>query len=566
MHNPQSLSEMRALLASHGLEPNKALGQHFLADPNIVMKIVRTAGVGPGDQVLEVGPGTGTLTAALASTGAKVVAYELDRSLAPVLEATLSGFPNVEVRFQDATLLEGGELPDTGEWTMVANLPYNVGTPLVLSLLRSAPMIKRFVVMLQKEVADRFMADPGSKTYGLPSVIVGLHAEVTDSFFVPPQVFFPPPNVGSAVIVLDRVTASPSSERAIEIAETAFKKRRKMLRGSLRGMFHDVVAAFQIAGIPSTARPEELSADDFIRLAKVDSRGASGAAHPKVNLSLEVFPVDATGMHPLRSLVQALDVHETLFAETWVEDTMTFVSEQTLLFDSGRPPIPLDETNLVFQAITALRATGAAVPHLKFSLDKTLPIAAGMGGGSADAAVALLLAAELFEVTDEQVKVAAQATGADVPAVMTGGTLLMEGYGEKLTPLDFAGGYSLLIAVPDLLVPTADVYRHWDEMGGPRGEERPLEGLPQSLRQYGPFRNDLEPAALDLHPELATYRTRLEAEFGRTFFFSGSGPTMFAFLSLDEEVEVSPSKAEQLTLRSLFITNPYQNGASVTDR
>ena len=560
MHNPQSLSEMRALLASHGLEPNKTLGQHFLADPNIVMKIVGTAGVGPGDQVLEVGPGTGTLTAALASTGAKVVAYELDRSLAPVLEATLSGFPNVEVRFQDATLLEGGELPDTGAWTMVANLPYNVGTPLVLSLLRSAPMIKRFVVMLQKEVADRFMADPGSKTYGLPSVIVGLHAEVTDSFFVPPQVFFPPPNVGSAVIVLDRVTASPSSERAIEIAATAFKKRRKMLRGSLRAMFRDVLKAFEAAGISPTARPEELSADDFVRLAEAESRRVRGEAHPKVNLSLEVFPVDATGMHPLRSVVQALEVCETLSVEAADADSLTLVS------DRGRGLMPLDETNLVLKAIAALRASGAAVPHLKFSLDKTLPIAAGMGAGSADAAVALLLAAELCEATDEQVKVAAEATGADVPAVMTGGTLLMEGFGEKLTPLDFAGGYSLLVTVPDLLVPTAEVYRRWDEMGGPRGEERPLEDLPQSLRQYGPFRNDLEPAALDLHPELATYRARVEVEFGRTFFFSGSGPTMFAFLDADEEVQVSPTMAEQLGLRSLFITNPYQNGASVTDR
>jgi 4-diphosphocytidyl-2C-methyl-D-erythritol kinase len=142
----------------------------------------------------------------------------------------------------------------------------------------------------------------------------------------------------------------------------------------------------------------------------------------------------------------------------------------------------------------------------------------------------------------------------------------MEGYGEKLTPLEFAGGYSLLIAVPDLYVPTAEVYRRWDEMGGPRGEERALEALPEPLRPYGPFRNDLEPAAVDLHPELATYRTRLETEFGRTFFFSGSGPTMFAFLDVDEEVGVSSTNAQELGLRALFITNPYENGASVTDR
>ncbi len=560
MHNPQSLSEMRELLARHRLEPKKALGQHFLADPNIVMKIVRTAGVGEGDQVLEVGPGTGTLTAALGSTGATVIAYEVDRTLEPVLDDTLADFPNVSVVFKDATELESGVLPGEGEWTMVANLPYNVGTPLVLSLLRTAPQIKRFVVMVQKEVADRFVAEPGSKTYGLPSVIVGLHTSRTDSFFVPPQVFFPPPNVGSAVVTLDRAPASEHAEFAVEIAATAFKKRRKMLRASLQGIFDDPTLICVAAGVAPTARPEDLSADQFVALAKTATRSRVAKAHPKLNLSLEVFPPDPSGYHPLKSVVQTLQVSESLLALPSRAD------EMELTQPDRSESVPTGPDNLVLKAVSALRSAGADVPPLKFVLAKTLPVAAGIGAGSADAAAAMLLAAEFCEVTPEQMRAAAEATGADVPVVLVGGTALMEGYGERVTPLPFAGGYRLLVAVPNVMVSTPEVYKAWDELGSPLGEERPLAALPDELRHLGPFRNDLEPAAISLVPRLVEYRRQLEAHFGVVFFFSGSGPTMFAFLDPEATVVTSPQSADELDLRDLFVTDPIQDGASVMDR
>lgn len=564
MHNPQSLTEMRELLAQHGLEPKKALGQHFLADPNIVMKIVRTSGVGPGDQVLEVGPGTGTLTAALGSTGAAVTAYEVDQSLEPILTDVLAELPNVEVVFKDATTLENGEMPGEGDWVMVANLPYNVGTPLVLSLLRTAPQIKRFVVMIQKEVADRFVAAPGSKAYGLPSVIVGMFCGRTDSFFVPPQVFFPPPNVGSAVVTLDRATAPPLAEEAIAIAAVAFGKRRKMIRSSLKALFADVTAACEAAGVAPTARPEELSPEDFCRLAAVAAQPSvpvrSAQAHPKLNLSLEVFGADESQMHPLRSVVQTLGISEKLSATPAANDSVVLGSS----FGAGL--VPLTQDNLVLKAVRALRATGATVPALKFTLDKCLPIAAGIGAGSADAAAALLLCAEFGEVSEQQLQAAAVAVGADVPAVLQGGTLLMEGYGEQLTQLDFVDGYALLVAVPDVLLSTPEVYSKWDELGGPRGEERPTEALPAPLRALGPFRNDLEPAAVALVPELTEYRTTLEERFGATFFFSGSGPTMFAFLPEDHGIEIAETDASQLGLRELLITTPHRNGASLNHR
>jgi 16S rRNA (adenine1518-N6/adenine1519-N6)-dimethyltransferase len=265
----QSRSEIRALLDRHGLRPKKRLGQHFLADRNIVDKIVRTAGVGPGDRVVEIGPGTGTLTAALAAAGASVVAYEVDEALEPVLAETLGSLPGVEVRFADAATVDFSADLVGEPWALVANLPYNVGTPIVLDVLRHVPAVDRVVVMVQAEVAGRFAAEPGSRAYGLPSVVVGLHAEVLDSFDVPAQVFVPPPNVGSTVVALRRVPAPAAAERAIALASTGFAQRRKMLRASLREILDDPTAALGTAGIDPTARAEVLTPDDWLRLAEV---------------------------------------------------------------------------------------------------------------------------------------------------------------------------------------------------------------------------------------------------------------------------------------------------------
>lgn len=263
----QTRSEIRALLERHGLTPRRHLGQHFLADPNIVDKIVRVASVGPGDRVVEVGPGTGTLTAALAATGARVVAWEVDEGLRPVLDETLGNLDGVDVRFGDAARVDFDAELDAGTWVLVANLPYNVGTPIVLDVLRHVPRIARLVVMVQAEVADRFAAEPGSKAYGLPSVVVGLHARLVDAFDVPAQVFVPPPNVASTVVVLERVPAPDGAEMAIELAAAGFGQRRKMLRTALRSVIDDPVARCEAAGIDPTRRAEELGPAEWLTLA-----------------------------------------------------------------------------------------------------------------------------------------------------------------------------------------------------------------------------------------------------------------------------------------------------------
>ena len=244
------------------------MGQHFLADPNIVARIVETAGVGPSTQVLELGPGTGALTVALGAAAGRVLAYEVDERYRPVLAEVLAG-TDVEVRFADATRVDfAAELPP-GEWMLVANLPYNVGTPIVLDLLRFVPRVTSMLVMVQHEVAERLAAAPGSKVYGVPSVVAQIHSTVKIRFRVPPQVFVPPPNVGSAVVSLIRTPPPPSAERAIRLAGAAFHQRRKMIRSSLADVLSAPEEVLDRAGIPGSARAEDLSPGDYVRLAGV---------------------------------------------------------------------------------------------------------------------------------------------------------------------------------------------------------------------------------------------------------------------------------------------------------
>lgn len=262
----QTRSEITDLLKRHGLAPIHRLGQHFLADANITRKIVDLAGVGPGSKVVEVGAGTGTLTRALAASGAAVVAYEVDTGLGPVLEEVTSGL-DVEVRLVDVTDADLSVDLEGDGWAMVANLPYNVGTPLVLDALQNAANIDVFVVMVQKEVARRLVARVGDADYGLPSVVAGIYSDAALAFTVPPQVFYPPPNVDSAVVRLDRRPAPPEAGRAVEIARAGFGQRRKMLRRSLASVAVDPVALLDAAGIEPTRRAEELSPDEYLMLA-----------------------------------------------------------------------------------------------------------------------------------------------------------------------------------------------------------------------------------------------------------------------------------------------------------
>lgn len=267
-----SRSEIRRLLAAHDHRPTYSFGQNFLADPNIVRRIVAEAELDGSSQVIEIGAGTGTITAVLAERARIVVAYEIDVSLEPILAETLGARKNVELRFEDASRIRLDEALGPGTWTMVGNLPYNVGTGIVLDTLKGSSRVTRIVVMVQREVADRLLADAGSKTYGLPSVTIGLHAHARFAFSVPPQVFEPQPRVESAVIVLDRKVAPRYAGRAIELASVAFGQRRKMLRRSLLSVLGDPESTLAEAGIDPTSRPEQLAPLEFVAIAQAEER------------------------------------------------------------------------------------------------------------------------------------------------------------------------------------------------------------------------------------------------------------------------------------------------------
>jgi 16S rRNA (adenine1518-N6/adenine1519-N6)-dimethyltransferase len=264
--------QVRSLLEEHGLSPSRALGQNFVADPNTVRRIARLADVGPGDRVVEIGPGLGSLTLALAETGASVTAVELDRHLLPILRSVVEP-AGVRVVQGDAPRLDwAAVLGDGGDpWALVANLPYNVATPLVLDLLADVPAIERMLVMVQREVGERLAARPGDKAYGIPSVKVAYRATAEVVGRVAASVFIPVPRVESVLVRLRRLPAPPvpgDPARLFRLVEAGFGQRRKMLRRSLAGLVD--ADGFARAGVRPEARAEELDLAAWSRLAARD--------------------------------------------------------------------------------------------------------------------------------------------------------------------------------------------------------------------------------------------------------------------------------------------------------
>ncbi|MBI3649384.1 MAG: 16S rRNA (adenine(1518)-N(6)/adenine(1519)-N(6))-dimethyltransferase RsmA [Actinobacteria bacterium] len=261
---------VRDLAARHGIRPSKALGQHFLIDPNLARAIATDAGVGPEDRVVEVGAGLGSLTVALSATGARVLAIEFDRALLPALREAVKGRPGVRVLGADASKLDWRETLGPGSWTMCANLPYNIAVPLVQRVLAEAPGVRRLAVMVQREVAERFVARPGEEGYGPVSVLVAYHTEASLLRRVPPEVFWPRPKVGSAVVLLERRTR-PAVEvdpiRLRRVVDAGFAGRRKTMRVALRSLSEDPERVLRAAGVDPAARAEQLSLAAFARIA-----------------------------------------------------------------------------------------------------------------------------------------------------------------------------------------------------------------------------------------------------------------------------------------------------------
>lgn len=269
-----SAGDVRALAALLDLRPTKQLGQNFVIDPNTVRRLVRVAAVGPDEVVVEVGPGLGSLTLGLLPEVARVVAVEIDPRLAAQLPLTVSSrepslVDRLEVVTEDALLLE--DLPGPPPTAFVANLPYNVAVPVLLRLLDKLPSLRHGLVMVQSEVADRLAAQPGSKTYGIPSVKAAWYAQVATAGSIGRSVFWPAPNVDSALVAFTRRPPPPGDRAAtFAVIDAAFAQRRKTLRAALAGWAGSPAEAetrLRAAGIDPSLRGEMLSVTDFARLA-----------------------------------------------------------------------------------------------------------------------------------------------------------------------------------------------------------------------------------------------------------------------------------------------------------
>lgn len=265
-------ADVRRLADQLGIRPTKRRGQNFVIDANTVRRIVATAGVGVDDIVVEVGPGLGSLTLGLLGTGAPVTAVEIDAALAGGLAATVAAYAPEQAGL--LSVVHGDALHATlatPPTLLVANLPYNVAVPVLLHLWASQPSLRRALVMVQREVAERLAAPPGSRVYGVPSVKAAWSADVRLAGTIARQVFWPVPNVDSALVAMQRrppPTTAAGRERVFEVVDTAFGQRRKMLRSSLATLATsgDVERALTAAGVDPTDRPERISAEAFARI------------------------------------------------------------------------------------------------------------------------------------------------------------------------------------------------------------------------------------------------------------------------------------------------------------
>jgi len=264
------------MLEKHGLAPRRAFGQNFVVDANTVRRIARLAEVGPQDFVLEIGAGLGSLTLALAETGATIVAVEIDNGVVDVLRENIAGLSNVEVIHADAMQLDWSGLTDKSRcWHVVANLPYNVATSIVADLLDLVPEVKRMLVMVQSEVGDRLVARSGSEAYGAVSVKIDYWATSKIVGHVPSSVFFPQPKVESALVEIRR-RSRPAIDNVVAaelfaLVRAGFARRRKMLR---RALADSVVAQdFVDADVNPESRAEELDLNAWGRLrTTIDAR------------------------------------------------------------------------------------------------------------------------------------------------------------------------------------------------------------------------------------------------------------------------------------------------------
>jgi 4-diphosphocytidyl-2-C-methyl-D-erythritol kinase len=276
-------------------------------------------------------------------------------------------------------------------------------------------------------------------------------------------------------------------------------------------------------------------------------------AHAKVNLGLRVGRLRGDGFHPLRSIFQSI---------SWSDRLELQAGEDDGIMGWRGEAVPDGDANLAWQAVMAVRRAVGSDVAVRLRLDKRIPVAAGLGGGSADAATALHLAGRVFHAGRADLASLAPALGSDVPFCLVGGTAVVTGRGEIVAPLPALVGYGLALVVPAIELATPEVYGTWDALGGPAGPEVGGSTLPPVLRDHTPLVNDLYPAAAAVAPQLDDWRAELEAAWGRPVLMTGSGPTLFGFF-VDVEEAAAALGATPRGARATFAAEPLARGWEV---
>ncbi|WP_160115367.1 4-(cytidine 5'-diphospho)-2-C-methyl-D-erythritol kinase [Varibaculum vaginae] len=653
------------------IRPTKQLGQNFVTEPSAIRKIVREAGVEAGDQVLEVGPGLGSLTLGLLEAGARVTACEIDPRLASFLPATirshasgaaaqmfliqkdalklvpadLTGLSSVDEEAKDAGIERGRKAPDVSSVSsrdfspkiLVSNLPYNVAVPVLLHLFAAFPSIKRALVMVQKEVALRLCALPGNKVYGVPSVKIAWYGQARMGSEISRRVFYPQPNVDSALVEITRETnpldigvlegelgnlssrAGSAGEKEVErqevfnLVDQAFASRRKMLRAGLKSWAQPLAAEslLQACGIDPTARPENLEVKQFVALARLrrallagfenfsesaatsgeqtDSEAVSAAcfdpgcggktgkkigiasANAKINLFLACGE-SVAGYHRLSTVFQAVSLKETVeitLQPNGIDLEVSYSAPPGAVgYHPGRDQEALadldPQDNLATRAFMLVAEHCGYQGGVRIQLNKQVPVAAGMAGGSADGAAALLAANQVLEagLSREELAELAASLGADVPFGLYGGTCFADRRGDRITPLPPAKRLHLVVAVSPETLPTPQVFKQFDQVGAEQAITPTLPEISPLLEALyaGDFgslaklvRNDLQASALLLIPQLKA-TMELARELGGIPFISGSGPSVICLV--DGAAKAEKLAAELAQLEQVAYTLP----------
>ena len=493
--------------------PNRDLGQHFLVDENILGVIGRLAELGQDDVVLEIGPGLGVLTGYLAERVRRVHAVELDRALEPHLAERLAGRDNVELHFGDALRLDLAAFePAPGK--LVANLPYNVATPLVVESLDGLPSVELWTVMVQREVADRFFAEPSTKAYGAVSVLIQLAAKRTGFHPVSRTVFRPSrtstrlSSPFGAPGCRSRIPMSSGSSRL----PSRIAGRRCPTRWSSPGSRH---GHERPRPWPRSTAPRIHARKLLLPRVRRAHRGASvksAAAPAKINLALVVGPVRADGKHEVATVLQRIDLADRISFQAADEIEVHGFPEDTLVRE-------------------ALRVLGVTA---RVHIEKRIPVGAGLGGGSSDAAAALRLANELRPepLVALQLHELAAGLGADVPFFLAEGPQLGVGDGTELSPVELASDYVVVVVLPSgaRKASTATVYAAFS---GAEGFAERRAALEQAL-EAGDIAalppNDLASSPLaDELQGLGAFRAGV----------SGAGPAVYGLFAEEERAEAA---------------------------